>query len=139
MRIPLKRPENVRKEGVLSLCQGRMLLILWTLNCYFIIILENICVSYFDTDTSILSFCDKQVSLLLFFNLTMSHAVPLVHFFGNSAEVSEHGMIILQLSLACVPLWLAWQEARENFGSKELCLRELCLWNMNSKGAAGRK
>ena len=88
MRIPLKRPENVRKESVLSLCQGQMLLILWTLNCYFIIILENICVSYFDTDTSILSFCDKQVSLLLFFNLPMSHAVPLVHFFGNSAEVS---------------------------------------------------
>ena len=36
----------------------------------------------------ILSFCDKQVSLLLFFNLPRSHAVPLVHFFGNSAEVS---------------------------------------------------
>lgn len=50
-----------------------------------------------------------------------------------------HGMIILQLSLACVPLWLAWQEARENLGSKELYLREQCLWNMNSNGAAERK
>ena len=50
-----------------------------------------------------------------------------------------HGMIILQLSLACVPLWLAWQEARENLGSKERYLREQCLWNMNSNGAAERK
>ena len=44
-------------------------------------------VSYFDRDASILSFCLKQVSLL-FFNLPTSQAVPLVHFFGNSKEVS---------------------------------------------------
>lgn len=65
-----------------------MLLIFGTLNGYFFIILESILsVSYFDRDSSILSFYVKQVSLL-FFNLPTSRAVPLVHFFGNSKEVS---------------------------------------------------